>query len=77
MRDRPRRRKPWSAHEVAELTAMAAKGPNKQQIALALGRTLASVEVKLWKIAGGQAGESAPTRKANQRRKAGASFFLS
>ena len=77
MIDRPQDRKAWSAEDVAELEAMVAKGIDVKQIACALGRTEQAVETKLWRLAGGQPGRSARTRKARQRRTADASFFLS
>jgi hypothetical protein len=68
--------KPWTESDIAQLKSMVAQGVHKQQIAVALGRTQGAVEVKFYQLKRNQAGPT-KNRKAQQRRRTGASFFLS
>jgi hypothetical protein len=65
----------WSANEIAELNSMVARRIHRKQIAAQLGRTEAAIDAKLNQLHGRR-----PTREAlkrQQRRRSGASAFLS
>jgi hypothetical protein len=68
---------PWSAEDLAQLDTTLADGCDAQQIGEALGRTPGAVTTKLHSVGRRIDGQPVHTRKANKRRKSGASFFLS
>jgi hypothetical protein len=70
-------RVPWSGHEIETLEALAADGCDAQQIATALGRSLRSVQGKLYRLSGTTNWQPGVPSKIQKRRTGGASFFLS
>ena len=67
-------RQPWSEAELAQLQAMRAENKDRRQIATALGRSEPAVKAKCYEIDLGTPGYCV---KRQQRRRSGASFFLS
>ena len=67
---------PWSAADFAELEAMMGRQANLEDMSSQLGRTKAAIEAKVRQISIQRNGPRS-VGKHQQRRKTGASFFLS
>jgi hypothetical protein len=77
MPPRNRGRRPWSEEDITQLQAMYARNVSTEQIANCLGRSEKAIDAKLNNLVTKLETPGDPAKKRTQRRRSGASFFLS